>query len=41
VIGPKNNAVVKKGMVFNVNLGFADLENSDGTDDRYKKYVFI
>lgn len=38
VIGPKNNAVIKKGMVFNVNLGFADLENSESSDDRYKKY---
>jgi len=38
VIGPKNNSVIKKGMVFNVNLGFADLENSESSDDRYKKY---
>ena len=38
VIGPKNNAIVKKGMVFNINLGFADLENPESSDDRYKKY---
>lgn len=38
VIGPKNNAVIKKGMVFNINLGFADLENTEASDDRYKKY---
>ena len=38
VIGPKNNAIVKKGMVFNINLGFADLENSESSDERYKKY---
>ena len=37
VIGPKNNAVVKKGMVFNVNLGFSDLDNPDSNDDRGKK----
>ncbi len=41
VIGPKNTAVIKKGMVFNVNLGFADLENPDGSDDRYKKYALF
>ena len=41
VIGPKNNAVIKKGMVFNVNLGFADLENPDSSDDRYKKYALF
>ena len=38
VIGPKNNAIVKKGLVFNINLGFADLENTESSDDRYKKY---
>jgi len=37
VIGPKNNAVVQKGMVFNVNLGFSDLDNPDSNDDRGKK----
>ncbi|KAK4019969.1 hypothetical protein OUZ56_001967 [Daphnia magna] len=41
VIGPKNNAVIKKGMVFNVNLGFADLENPDSTDESYKKYALF
>lgn len=41
VIGPKNNAVIKKGMVFNVNLGFSDLENADSPDDRYKKYALF
>lgn len=41
VIGPKNNTVVKKGMVFNVNLGFSDLENAESTDDRYKKYALF
>ena len=37
VIGPKNNAVVQKGMVFNVNLGFSDLDNTDSNDDRGQK----
>lgn len=41
VIGPKNNAVVKKGMVFNVNLGFSDLENPESNDERYKKYALF
>ena len=38
VIGPKNNAIVKKGMVFVVNIGFADLENSETSDERHKNY---
>jgi nucleosome binding factor SPN SPT16 subunit len=41
VIGPKNNAIIKKGMVFNINLGFADLDNSESSDERYKKYSLL
>jgi nucleosome binding factor SPN SPT16 subunit len=37
----KNNAIVRKGMVFNINLGFSDLENSESSDDRYKKYALF
>ena len=28
-------------MVFNINLGFSDLENSESSDDRYKKYALF
>ena len=41
VIGPKNTATVRKGMVFNINLGFADLDNAESSDERYKKYALF
>ena len=41
VIGPKNSALVKKGMVFNINLGLSDLDNNESNDDRYKKYALF
>jgi len=39
VISPKCEETLKKGMVFNVNLAFADLMNSEGKDEKSKKYA--
>lgn len=42
VISPKNNTPIKKGMVFNVAVGFSDLSNKESEDDKFKKYsLFI
>lgn len=39
MISPKNTAVVKKGMIFNVNIGLANLQNKDATDKEGKVYA--
>lgn len=39
IIGPKTNAVAKKGMVFNVNIGLSNLQNKDATDKEGKVYA--
>lgn len=36
VIGPKTSVVAKKGMVFNINIGLANLTNSAATDKEGK-----
>lgn len=36
VIGPKCNAVIKKGMIFNINMGLSNLENKNATDKEGK-----
>ena len=42
VISPKNNTPMKKGMVFNVAVGFSDLSNKDSDDPKFSKYsLFI
>lgn len=40
-IGPKCQAVVKKGMIFNVNLGFSNLTNSEATGKEGKTYALF
>ncbi|XP_064111889.1 FACT complex subunit spt16-like isoform X4 [Macrobrachium nipponense] len=41
LIGPKTTVVAKKGQVFNVNLGFSDLSNSEAKDSEGKKYALF
>lgn len=41
LIGPKTHAVLKKGMVFNVNVGLANLTNSEATDKEGKIYALF
>lgn len=36
VIGPKTSIVAKKGMVFNINIGLANLQNSAATEKEGK-----
>lgn len=40
-IGPKATALVKKGTVFNVNVGFASLTNKEATDKEGKTYALF
>jgi nucleosome binding factor SPN SPT16 subunit len=41
IIGPKCSAVVKKGMIFNVNIGISGLENKEATDKEGKIYALF
>ncbi|XP_077299063.1 SPT16 homolog, facilitates chromatin remodeling subunit dre4 isoform X2 [Arctopsyche grandis] len=41
VIGPKTNVTLKKGMVFNVSVGFSDLQNKDSTEKEGKIYALF
>ncbi|KAF7278316.1 hypothetical protein GWI33_008533 [Rhynchophorus ferrugineus] len=41
MIGPKTNAVIKKGMVFNLNVGFSNLSNKDASDKEGKTYALF
>ncbi|KAL0099145.1 hypothetical protein PUN28_020013 [Cardiocondyla obscurior] len=41
LLGPKVHAVVKKGMVFNINVGLANLINSEATDKEGKTYALF
>lgn len=36
IIGPKTNVTAKKGMVFNINIGLANLTNSNASDKEGK-----
>lgn len=36
VIGPKTSQVARKGMVFNINIGLANLSNKAATDKEGK-----
>lgn len=40
-IAPKSNVVARKGQVFNVCVGLADLENSEGKGDAKKYALFV
>lgn len=41
MIGPKTTAVVKKGMVFNLNLGLSNLTNSEAESKEGKTYALF
>ncbi|XP_076655949.1 FACT complex subunit spt16-like isoform X3 [Halictus rubicundus] len=41
LIGPKTHAVVKKGMVFNVNVGLSNLVNSEANEKEGKVYALF
>lgn len=41
VIGPKTNIVARKGMVFNINIGLANLTNSSATEKEGKTYALF
>lgn len=41
LIGPKTHATLKKGMVFNVNVGLANLMNSEAIDKEGKTYALF
>ncbi|CAG9585733.1 unnamed protein product [Danaus chrysippus] len=41
VIGPKTSVVAKKGMVFNINIGLANLTNPAATDKEGKTYALF
>ncbi|CAL7935430.1 unnamed protein product [Xylocopa violacea] len=41
LIGPKTHATIKKGMVFNVNVGLANLTNTEATDKEGKVYALF
>lgn len=41
LIGPKTHAVVRKGMVFNVNVGLSSLTNPEATEKEGKTYALF
>lgn len=41
LISAKSDSSVEKGMVFNINVGFSDLENPDAKDNEGKKYALF
>lgn len=41
VLNAKNENVVEKGMVFNINVGFSNLENKETKDSNGKKYALF
>ena len=40
-IGPKTTAVAKKSMVFNINMGFSNLQNKEASDKEGKVYALF
>ncbi|KRT79094.1 Peptidase [Oryctes borbonicus] len=40
-IGPKTTAIARKGMVFNVNMGFSNLQNKEASDKEGKVYALF
>ncbi|XP_043281320.1 FACT complex subunit spt16 isoform X2 [Venturia canescens] len=41
LVGPKTHAILKKGMVFNINVGLANLTNPDASDREGKTYALF
>lgn len=41
LLAPKSNAIAKKGMVFNVAIGFSGLENKSASDPEGKQYALF
>jgi nucleosome binding factor SPN SPT16 subunit len=41
IIGPKTTLPAKKGMVFNVNMGFSNLQNKEASDKEGKTYALF
>lgn len=41
LVGPKTHAVLKKGMVFNINVGLANLTNPEASDREGKTYALF
>lgn len=41
LIAPKTTVVLKKGMVFNLNVGFSNLTNKDASDKEGKTYALF
>ncbi|XP_018564302.1 FACT complex subunit spt16 [Anoplophora glabripennis] len=41
MIGPKTTVVAKKGMVFNLNMGFSNLQNKEASDREGKIYALF
>lgn len=41
MIGPKTSVSAKKGMVFNLNIGFSNLENKESSDKEGKVYALF
>ncbi|KAK2578648.1 hypothetical protein KPH14_012137 [Odynerus spinipes] len=41
LLGPKTHALAKKGMVFNINVGLANLSNPDATEKEGKTYALF
>jgi len=39
LISSKSDVTAQKGMVFNINIGFADLDNPDSKTSEGKKYA--
>jgi len=39
LVSSKTDVVAQKGMVFNINVGFSDLENPEGKTSEEKKYA--
>ncbi|XP_060516810.1 FACT complex subunit spt16 [Cylas formicarius] len=41
IIGPKNGVLAKKGMVFNLNVGFSNLQNGEASEKEGKTYALF
>ncbi|KAG1714064.1 FACT complex subunit spt16 [Nymphon striatum] len=41
LIGPKTTSSIRRGMVFNVSIGFSDLKNKEGSDNQSKTYALF
>lgn len=41
IIGPKCSGILRKGMVFNVNIGISSIDNKDATDKEGKIYALF